>query len=80
LRSIQPPSTTSRSLIRIGKPGHQVICSTGWFLSSQVLGAIVMGLPLLSRFGCPLFVSTGTRSRRAFTDDAGQGSRQGVKM
>jgi hypothetical protein len=67
-------------LICIGKPGHQVICSTGRFRSSQVLGAIVIGLPLLSRFGCPLFVSTGTRLRRAFTADAGQVSRQGVKM
>ena len=30
-------------------------------------GAIVIGLPFLSRFGCPLFVSTGTRPSRALT-------------
>ena len=35
-RSIQPPSEISRSLISIGSPGAQVICSTAALASSHV--------------------------------------------
>jgi hypothetical protein len=34
------------SLISMGRPGAQVICSTGMFWSSHVLAAIVAGFPL----------------------------------
>jgi hypothetical protein len=80
LRSIQPPWTTSRSLMSIGWPGHHVIPSTRWFWSSHRVARKATTLPFLSRFGLPALVSTGTGGRQASTPGPTQMSRHGVKM
>ena len=72
-RSIQPPSAISRSSINIALPGNQVICSTGWFRSSQVDADIRTGRPFL-------FTPTWIFGRRAFTLGAAHICPVGVKM
>ena len=61
-----------------GDPGAQVICSTGWFSSSQAAGAIIMGLPLSLRSGCPASSMSVTDGSRALTEAAGHSARAGA--
>ena len=68
-RSIQPPSAISRSSMITGRPGAQVICSTGRFWSSQVLALISSSV-----------VPTLIGGMRALTLLAGHSSRVGTKM
>jgi hypothetical protein len=75
-RSIHPPSRMSLSLMTMGRPGAQVICSTGLLRSSQALAGIKTGLPPLSTG--PASSSSLTGGMRELTLAAGQGERVGV--
>ena len=65
-----------------GRPGAQVICSTGRFWSSQMLAEILTGLPLASSLGVPLALNRGIGGWRSnlLTLLAGHNARVGVKM
>src|SRR6516165_3228108 len=80
LRSIHPASTTRRSWISFGMPGHQAICSTGRLRSSHLPAGTVMGLPFLSRLCLPFLLSTGMGAQRLLTLAAVQISQHGMKM
>ena len=63
LRSIHPPSEIRRSRISIGKPGAQVICSTGLLRSSHVVAVAVFACFFLSSAGLPSGPSSGIGRR-----------------
>ena len=64
----------------MGRPGAQVICSTGRFWSSHSLADILFCLPLSSSRGFPSASKSGTEPSRASTLLPGHGSRDGAKI
>jgi hypothetical protein len=63
----------SRSLISVGSPGDHVVCSTGWFWSSQSVASISTGPPSSSTL-------TRTDGMRASTLAPGHIWPVGMKM